>query len=101
MKQVIEILQRLEKYTLLAAKKVLSIEDVVLLTGLTKGHIYKLTSAHQIPYYKPEGKQIYFDRAELEAWLKRNRVNTVDEVEQEAVNYLVTGKKLEKGRGGM
>ena len=97
MKELIEILQRLEKYALLAAKKVLSIEDVVLLTGLTKGHIYKLTSAHQIPYYKPAGKQIYFDRTELEAWLKRNRVNTVDEVEQEATNYLVTGQKKKGG----
>lgn len=93
-----EKVQRIERYSLLAAKIMLSIDDVVLLTGLAKSYIYKLTSTRQIPYYKPMGKQIYFDRAELEAWLKRNRVNTVDEVEQEATNYLVTGQMKKGGR---
>ena len=61
-------------YSLLAAKNVLTLEDAALLTGLSKSHLYRLTFTHQIPFYKPNGKQIYFDRIELEAWMKQNRL---------------------------
>lgn len=87
-----EQLNRIERNSLLAAKNVLNLEDVALLTGLSKSHIYKLTYRHEIPFYRPNGKQIYFDRKELEDWMKRNRVATVDEIDQAATNYLVTGK---------
>lgn len=66
-------LDRIERYSLLAAKNILCFEDVVLLTGLSKSYLYKLTCKHQIPHYKPNGKQIYFDRSELETWMKQNR----------------------------
>ena len=48
-----EQLDRIEKYSLLAAKNVLCFDDVALLTGLSKSHLYKLTCSHQIPHYKP------------------------------------------------
>lgn len=80
-------------YSLLAAKNVLTLEDVALLTGLSRSHLYRLTCTHQIPYYKPNGKQIYFDRGEVEAWMKQNRVATRQEAEQAAVAYVVTGKR--------
>ena len=41
-------LDRIERYSLLAAKNVLCFEDVVLLTGLSRSHLYKLTWAHPI-----------------------------------------------------
>lgn len=84
-----EQLERIERYSLLAAKNVLMLEDVSLLTGLSKSHLYKLTSTHQIPYYRPNGKQIYFDRSELESWMKQNRVATVDEIEQRTQAYCI------------
>lgn len=36
-----EQLDRIEKYSLLAAKNVLCFDDVALLTGLSKSHLYK------------------------------------------------------------
>ena len=85
-------LNRIERNCLLSAKNMLNLEDVALLTGLSKSHIYKLTYRHEIPYYRPNGKQIYFDRKELEDWMRRNRIATKEEIEQSATNYLVTGK---------
>lgn len=87
------ILNQILTYSLLAAKNVLTLEDVSLLTGLSKSHLYRLTCAHQIPYYKPNGKIIYFDRAEIESWMKQNRVATQQEAEQAAIAYVVTGKQ--------
>jgi excisionase family DNA binding protein len=89
MEQILKELQELKKLTLLAAKNVLDVSDVITLTRLSKSHIYHLTCSGKIPHYKPYGKQIYFDRGELEAWLKQNRVATIKEVEQAAISYVV------------
>ncbi len=86
-------LDRIERNTLLASKKVLTFEDVALLTGLSRSYLYKLTSANQIPHYKPSGKQLYFDREEIENWLKRNKIETEDETDRKATNYVVTGRR--------
>lgn len=96
--EIITKLAAIERNTLLAAKNVLDIDDVALLTGLSKSHIYKLTCNSQIPYYKPTGKHLYFDRAEVEAWMKRNRVNTQEEAEQAAIKYVVAGRVKVSGR---
>ena len=97
MEQIIyDKLDAIERYSLLAAKNVLNLQDVELLTGLKRSHLYKLTCTRQIPHYKPNGKQVYFDRAEVEAWMKQNRVNTKNEAEQKAIAYVV-GKDLKGG----
>ena len=92
--QLIAILSRIGVvYTLLAAKNVLTLEDTSLLTGLSKSHLYKLTCNRQIPHYKPNGKQLYFDRTEIEAWMKQGKVNTIDESEQMEVVYLAKASR--------
>ena len=89
---IMKKLEAIERNSLLAAKNVLTIDDVSLLTGLSKSHIYKLTCSKQIPFYRPNGKLVYFDRAELESWLKQNRVNTTAEAEQQAIAYVMKNK---------
>lgn len=91
-----EKLDKILTYSLLAAKNVLTLEDTALLTGLSKSHLYRLTCTHQIPHYK-RAKMLYFDRAEIEAWMKQSRVATRQEIEQQAINYMVTGKRKQGG----
>lgn len=86
---ILNRLSSIENYSLLAAKKVLNIDDVAMLTGLSKSHLYKMTCRKEIPYYRPNGKQIYFDREEVEAWMKQNRVSTRQEAETTAASYMV------------
>lgn len=83
-------LKRIETYSMLAAKDMLTCDDVALLTGLSKSHVYKLTSTHQIPHYKPTGKMVYFDRSEIESWLRQNRVATEQEIQERAATYVAT-----------
>lgn len=90
--QVMTRLDAIERYCLLAAKNVFNLDDVAAITGLSRSHIYKLTCSHQIPHYKPNGKQIYFDRAEIERWMKKNRVLTNDEAEQIALDLEIRKK---------
>lgn len=91
-KEILDKLRSIERYSLLAAKNVLTFDDVALVTGLSKSYLYKLTCSGEIPHYKPTGKQLYFDRAEIEAWLKQNRIATRQEIDRKATSYTVTGK---------
>lgn len=90
--KILEKLNNIEKYSLLSAKNVLTFDDIVLLTGLSKSYLYKLTMKGDIPHYKPNGKVIYFDRAEVEDWMKQNRIATNKEIDHQANSYIVTGK---------
>lgn len=69
-------------------KNVLNFDEVMLLTGLSKSHLYKLTSANLIPYYKPNGKLMYFNRAEIEDWMQKNRNTTKSEIEEKVEKHL-------------
>jgi len=95
--KILNELQELKKLTLLGVKKALTMSDCSLLTGLSKSHIYKLVMSKKIPYWKSDGgKLTYFDKQEIEAWLLQRRVKTIDEIETEAANYIVSGKKKYK-----
>ena len=89
--EIIERIQQIEKYSLLACKRVLQIDDVALLTGLSRSYIYKLTSLRAIPFYK-KSKTLYFDKEEIEKWLLSNRVSTREEAEQNAIKYCIKTK---------
>lgn len=86
---IMQKLAEIEQNSLLAAKNVLTLNDVAKLTGLSKSHIYKLTCSRQIPHYKPNAKALYFDRKEIEDWQRQNRVMTTAEAEQEAIAYTI------------
>lgn len=85
--EIIERLDKIERYSLLAAKNVLTLDDVEILTGLSKSYLYRLTSTKQIPYYKPNGKLTFFDRKEVEEWLKQNRIESKVDAIYKAANY--------------
>ena len=85
--EIISKLAAIERNTLLAAKNVLTPDDVVQLTGMSKSCLYKLTSTRKIPHYKPNGKMVYFNREELEKWMQSNRVATDEELECESENF--------------
>lgn len=91
--KVIEQLNRIERYSMIAAKSVLTMEECALFTGLSKSRLYKLTCTQQIPHYKPNGKLVYFDKKEIEKWLTRNRVATIQDIEAQANEYLTKAAK--------
>ncbi len=76
-------------------KSVLTFEEAASYMGMSRSYLYKLTATKQIPHYKPGGKMLFFERAELEAWLLSRRVDTTDEVSAQAQIHCM-GKR--KGR---
>lgn len=72
-KSLLDQLDRIERYSMLAAKDMLTLDDVSVLTGLSKIHLYRLTCKKEIPHYKPNGKIVFFDRKEINEWMRQNK----------------------------
>nr|WP_308661111.1 helix-turn-helix domain-containing protein [uncultured Alistipes sp.] len=73
----------------LHTKNVLSFEEASRFLNLSKSYLYKLTSGNLIPHYKPQGKMLYFEKTELETWLRQNPVKTRAQTEAEAQKYVL------------
>lgn len=66
-------------FTLIEASKYLNI---------SKSYLYKMTHKKLITHFKPNGKKIYFQRADLNNWLFRNKRESDSEIEQKATDYI-------------
>jgi excisionase family DNA binding protein len=66
--------------------KPLTVGEAAKYMGVSKGHVYKLTSEGEVAFYKPNGKRIYFSKDDLDQWIMRRRV--------------VSGEELAESRGG-
>ena len=77
-------------------KNVLSFDEASKFLNLSKSYLYKLTSGNLIPHYKPQGKMLFFERADLEAWLRQNPIKTQAQIEQEAQKYILNNRPLKK-----
>lgn len=69
-------------------KKILNTVEAAQLLDMSPSSLYKLTSQKRIPFYRPNGKRIYFLREEVEAWLLSKRIQTDAEMDVLASNYL-------------
>ncbi len=64
--------------------------------GIKKSYLHKMMMRKEIPFYKPNGKLCFFDKLELDQWLRRIRISTNEEVEQQAVAYITKKNILHK-----
>ena len=95
----LEILQKMDELasvTALSTKKVLRVKDLCLLTGFKPTQIYRLTCYNKIPHYTLNGKTLFFDRDEIDKWLKNKKVATNEEIRERATKYVLGGKGGEK-----
>ena len=60
----------------------LNVKDLSAITGLKVSYIRRLVEENRLPYYKPFGKMIFFDRSEVMKLFHANRVPSVDEIIQ-------------------
>ena len=80
----IEILENILK----DAKQVLTLEEAALFMGISKSSLYKMTHKHELPFFRPNGKLIYFEKAELLKWMRQNRVMTEAETKDAATEHI-------------
>ena len=88
-KNVFDKLTAIESLLVATQPKPLTLKEAAEFLDFSRSYLYRLTSQGRVPCYKPEGKRVYFDRAELVNWLKRNRNRTQEEIEETAASYIV------------
>ena len=59
------------------SKRLLSTEEAAVFLGMTLSGLRRLTHKKLIPYYKPNGKNMYFDVDELIAWQKKHHFEPI------------------------
>lgn len=85
-------LDRIERL-LVSNKTVLTFDEACDYTGISRSYLYKLTSAGEIPFSKPNGKIIFFSKEKLDNWLLQNKRKSSSEIEQEALSYSLKNKR--------
>ena len=96
--KILEQLQSIEHATLIGVKEALTVDDVVVYTGLAKSYIYKLVHERGIPYYKNAGGgRTYFRKQEIIDWMLHQRVSPLSEIKAEAAGYTLNNPITRKG----
>ena len=85
-KQVAELQGRVKSLEQLLhqGKDVLTLEEAAKFMGIARSSLYKMTHEQTIPFYKPNGKMIFFEKSDLLAWVRKNRVSSEAEIPEEA-----------------
>lgn len=71
-------------------KEILTFYEAVEFLGVSKSLLYKMTAKMLLPHYKPRGKMVYFDKKELEEWIREGRIDSI-------IDTLNTNRHEEKG----
>lgn len=50
-------------------KEIMTVDETAEFLNMSKARLYQLTMKKKIPFYKPSGKLIYFNRTEIERWV--------------------------------
>lgn len=84
---IIAKLNRIEKH-IVGLKEILNVEELCDYTGFKTSYVYKLVHKRSIPFSKPNGKMLFFERKKIDEWLLRNSYKSNDELQQAALNYV-------------
>ena len=87
-----EKLDGISRLSLIGAKSVLDFDEARLFTGLSMGHLYRLTSGRQIPFYR-KNRKLYFKKSDLERWMLETPCPSTKEVNSQATTYVTLNKK--------
>lgn len=81
--------------TTLENKEIFTVKDFSKISGMSEGHIHRLTRNKKIPHSKPGGKLIFFTRENIINFLLSNPQETAEETEVKANTYAA----INKGKG--
>lgn len=90
--EIKEQLDRIEQYSIIAAKNVLNLREACFILSLKPDTVRKLMQSHKIAYYKPNHNSLYFLKSDLEGYMLRNKVSSDAEIESKAASaaYCIT-----------
>lgn len=89
--KIFEKLEEIEQY-LLGLKKILNVEELSKYTGFRPSYIYKLVHRKIIPFSKPNGKVLFFEREKIDCWLLQNESRSIEQIHSDLLLKMLDGK---------
>lgn len=65
-------------------KEVLNLDEAAKFMDISRSTLYKMPHEQVVPFYKPNGKMVFFEKAALLAWIQQNRYSSKTEISEEA-----------------
>ncbi|MDM1508303.1 excisionase family DNA-binding protein [Myroides odoratimimus] len=93
-KLILEKLDYLEQLIISNNKEILSVEELEKYTGFKKSYIYHLVHFNKIPYSKPNGKYLFFQKSEIDEWLLKNKSLSDDQIQEKAREYVLKKRNI-------
>jgi len=88
--EIIDRLDRIEQTINGQKAKPFTFKEAAHYLDISKSYLYKLTSQGRIPHFKPQGKKVYFKKADLDEWILSNPVATREKINQRAASYALS-----------
>jgi excisionase family DNA binding protein len=95
LKRVVELEKQLHIHNLLQ-KELLSLDEAVLLTGVSKSCIYKWISTRKLPHFKPSGKLVFVKREDLYEFITRSRYSSKLELVMSGASQIADKSKTKQ-----
>lgn len=94
-KQVAELHEDIKtiKGALFNAKEVMTLKEAAIFLGMTNSSLYKMTHNKVLPYYRPNGKMVYFEKSELLKWVRQAPVASATQIREQADNIIMNLSK--------
>jgi excisionase family DNA binding protein len=88
---ILDELRSLKSVLVEKHKPFLNIDQASEYLGIPKNTLYGYTSKGIIPFYKPQGRRLYFCIDDLDKFVldSKNRVSSMGEIEEKAVTKIV------------
>jgi hypothetical protein len=96
LEMIVNKLEQLEKRleTLVEqTQEVLCFDQAVKFLNISASQLYKMTCKRVIPFSKPAGKRIYFDRRQLVQWMLGRSKKTKQALQSQALEHLEAVKR--------
>lgn len=77
-------------------KKVLNINEACQYLGFKKSYVYKMTMAKILPFSKPNGKTIFFEKEKLDIWMLSNPSSSLSDRKIIASTYVSSNSNKPK-----
>lgn len=90
-RKIVELQERVDRLENLCytAKEVLNLEEASAFLGIAKSTLYKMTHQNRLPYFKPAGKLIFFEKQALLDWVRGAKALSEEELKEEAAHRLI------------
>lgn len=69
---------------LYTSKEFLNIDESAKYLGFSKSRMYKMAEKQEIPSYKPNGKNVFFAREDLNDWIRKAEVKSEQQIRKDA-----------------